>query len=383
MERTPSRNRSHKEITRAARLIPPASPRGVSRRQRGSAYVVTLAALTVALILGLALMRVSTNSIQGAQRFTKKLQLQYIAEAGAEFGYWYCATQSPTLPTDMTKTLGDGQFTVHIEESGVVAGTIKVTSTATLAGQQLKTTYLFPAPAAVAPDDVFSYAVCANGNLSTSYPMITTGPAGSRNDVGVNGQLSWTNSQSSITGNCYATSGISTPYPTVWGRKNTAADPVSFPAIDLARYKANADVVVTAKKDYFYSSGIVFPHDGAIIYSDTCRILIQGPITGRGTIICSKEIQLVSDIYYTDSNSKIAYVSTTQVSVPINCPVVGAMYAHNSSNNAYIYTGWATVASGCVIGDRYSIVGGPVTVTHDPDFEDANLRTLLHLPGYW
>jgi hypothetical protein len=356
---------------------------GPRRADRGSVYVVTIVTLTVAMILGLALMQLAGNSTQSSQSLKAKMQLKHVAEAGIEYGYWYYARNRPLLPITVPNSLAGGQFTVTIEDYPSVQGTIKLTSTATVANQQLKRTYLMLRPTALPGTySVFDYAICSDQSLVTSRPLITGTGTELDNHVNVNGWLVCTNSSSDIWGNVYASWGISSPYPRVRGTKIPSAAMLPFPDVDWNYYYSNRAWYYSGDKDF--GSGITFPYDGAIVYVGG-KLKLKGPISGRGIIVAQGDIEFNDSTWYATASSKAAFISQTKIKLPSGRSIVGLMYAHSSSFNATVEVpGSTTVTWGAVVGDGFNILAaGALTVVHDDDITaDHTIGTVLHLPGY-
>jgi hypothetical protein len=352
-------------------------------RERGSVYLITILTLTVAMILGLALIRAAGNSSQQAERFKVKMKLQGIADAGAEYGYWYYATRRPLLPKTVENNLNGGTFRVTIDNFATVTGTIVVTSKATVGSQTFETTYLLPRPTALPGTySVFDYAVCSDQSIITARPIVTGTGAENDNHVNVNGHLMWTSSSSRIYGNAYAAWNMSSPNPQVSGTKITSAPMLPFPAIDWDYYLSNCASYYSYDKEY--TGGITFPYDGAIIYV-THDLKFKGTISGRGTIVVGHDLEFTDSTFYATSSSKVAFIAGDKIKIPSGKSVVGMMYAHNSSFSAYFdLPGTATVSWGALVGDSFQF--GPtasLTVVHDDDLtEDPSIGTALHLPGY-
>jgi hypothetical protein len=342
--------------------------------------VVCIITLTVATILGLALLQAAGNNLLTAERSERVVRLSQIAEGGVEYGYWYYAGRRPTLPVTFSETLGGGQFSVTVSEYPAIPGTVKVRSTATLGGQQLTKTYLLARPAALEGTySVFNYAICSDQSLSTDKRVLAGTGSPSENDVNVNGQLSLTNTSSRIWGDCYAAWGISSPYPTVTGTTNAAAPMLPFPDIDWTNYYNN-------RAAYYYDadmkSGITFPYDGAIIWVDH-DLKFKGPITGRGIIVAQHNLEFTGSTSYAAPTSVAAFIGGSKIKCPASTSLVGFMYAHSNSFTSYFEMGSnVVITKGALVGDRFQGVDN-LTVTHDADIvSDPSLGSTLHLPGY-
>jgi hypothetical protein len=350
---------------------------------RGSVYVITIVTLSVAMILGIALMRAAGNSGQSAERFKVKMQLRGIADAGAEYGYWYYATRRPLLPATVENTLNGGKFTVTIDNFAAVSGTIVVTSKAEVGTQKFETTYLLPRPTALPGTyRVFDYAICSDQSMITTRSIVTGTGVENDNHVNVNGHLMWTSSSSRIYGNAYAAWNISSPYPQVSGTKITSAPMLPFPGVDWSYYSTNCAWYYSNDTEFKY--GITFPYDGAIIYVSH-DLKFQGSIRGRGTIVVGHDLQFTDSTLYATSSSKVAFIAGHQIKLPSSSgkSIVGLMYAHSSDFSAEIkVNGSTTVSWGALVGDTFN-VGDSLTVVHDDDItEDPSIGATLHLPGY-
>lgn len=365
------------------RAAEPAGGSGLRRSRRGSVYVITIVTLTVAMVLGLALMRASGNGITSAERFKTKMQLKHIADAGAEYGYWYYATRRPMLPATISNTLGDGDFEVTIDGFAAVTGTIKVRSEAHLKGQELETTYLLPRPAALPGTySVFEYAICSDQSSITDRPIRSGTGLNNNNHVNVNGHLMWTNSASKVWGNAFAAWNISSPYPQVKGTTVTSAPMLPFPDVDWNYYYWNCAWYYSGDKEF--KDGITFPYDGAIVWVGD-DLKFKGPISGRGIIVACGDIEFTDQTWYATGSSKVAFIAGDKVTLKPGKSMVGFVYAHDDTFSAYIEVpGTTTVTSGCLVADRIDMKAtGDLTVVHDSSItEDPNLGAILHLPGY-
>lgn len=364
------------------------APHGGSRRsrtRRGSVYVITVVTLTVAMILGLALIRAAGNSTQSGERFKTKMQLKHLADAGAEYGYWYYATRRPMLPATVSNDLGGGEFNVTVDNFAAIPGTIKITSKAELGGQEFETTYLLVRPTAMPGTySVFDYAICSDQSFITDRPIRSGTGLDNNNHVNVNAHLMWTSSDSKIWGDAYAAWSISSPYPQVKGTTVSSAPMLPFPDVDWDYYYWNCAWYYSGDKTF--DSGITFPYDGAIIWVGD-DLDIQGPIRGRGTIVASDEIRLKGDTWYATSDSKVALIARNKLKFDFDNykNVVGFMYAHNDTFSAVVEVPHeATVTSGSVVGDWFDMKSdADLTVVHDISItEDPSLGSTLHLPGY-
>ena len=106
--------------------------------------VITLMAMVVLTIMGIALMDGASGTFQQGRRQARMASLQALADAGAQYGYWSYTYNNATNGQVVTGTLGSGSFSATITNySTNVAKTIKVSSTATLYGDKYKVTRIF------------------------------------------------------------------------------------------------------------------------------------------------------------------------------------------------------------------------------------------------
>lgn len=97
------------------------------RRDKGSIIVVVLVSLVCVLVMAAALMDEANGTFAQERHLRMVAQLQALADAGEQYGYWECAVEGKS-PGAWTESIGAGSFSVTVTD-GTASGTINVVST--------------------------------------------------------------------------------------------------------------------------------------------------------------------------------------------------------------------------------------------------------------
>jgi len=134
---------------------------------------MTLVAMVVLTVLGIALIDGSTGTLMQGHRQSRLASLQALADAGAQYGYWqYTYGNVPADGTIQTaQSFGPGSFTITITNfDGTVGKTIRVTSTAKIADDSLTVRRVYN----VQPSSPINLtATVVNSTVSLSWSAVT------------------------------------------------------------------------------------------------------------------------------------------------------------------------------------------------------------------
>lgn len=348
----------------------------------GSAYLIALVAMCVALVLGLALMRAA----DGLELFTHHkmvdVRLAQLAQAGLEYGYWLYAYKGQLLPVSATYTMSTGSLKVDVVDSdGDLDGSFKVTATATVGNAKKTVRKVFEdkGPGYGFDRTLWSFALAANEDpVSDALLRLGTGLA-SDGDAMFNSSLTLTNASTTLKGQVFAVGAVSAPAPVAPGTQSWNVPAFEFPTIDYAYYYALASLTYIGNTKL---SGVTTSSTPKVIYVKG-NLDISGIIRGRATFVVEGNINVTGSLTYGSvTTDKFAFLTTGNIN--INGLVThGLFYAHDASKSAVIKTKTAaSMGKTNIIADKLSFASGKnITICGDTDYQVGTLAQDMRLPG--
>ncbi|MFQ3549886.1 MAG: hypothetical protein SNJ70_09070 [Armatimonadota bacterium] len=301
----------------------------------GAAYLISITALMMGMILALALLRTSNEYFFSEYKNIEKQGAKNLAEAGINYGFWCVHYNLKHPPYSQTVNTQTGSFQITIQDDGNRdPSTMLITSTGQYKGESvtLKRVVLGPLP--------YYYAWCENRSVQDGDRIIINGIIGG---MRANGSINLTNNQTNVSTGGWATgskfgAGVVNPLYTNYA-------PIRFPQIDLPYYT-------------FLSP----PHNGFLDLSDKLNatnypskkalicvngdVKIAGQYDGIYTIVSNGTVDIRCPVRPQNQNSYLAVLSTDSIRIwaspgpPYdnnNDIAEGIFYAKNSTNTGTIY----------------------------------------------
>ncbi|HLJ55544.1 MAG TPA: carboxypeptidase-like regulatory domain-containing protein, partial [Chthonomonadaceae bacterium] len=150
----------------------------VKRRERGTAAMLAILALTALLFVVLAVLWLSNGALYLSMRQKRIVALRALAEAGLQYAYWQIVFNSAVPPQTYGPTaLGSGTFTVTVtDNSAQIAGTYKLVSTATISGETLTYTRVIDGASSVQVQGTVFEDLNYGGGAGRSYAVSAGAP---------------------------------------------------------------------------------------------------------------------------------------------------------------------------------------------------------------
>ncbi|MBN9502636.1 MAG: hypothetical protein BGO01_02165 [Armatimonadetes bacterium 55-13] len=271
-----------------------------------------------------------------------------------------------------------GSVTVT-DNGGAVAGSYLVEGTMTVGGLTYRQSRIIGRKGTPNP---FFYVLFSNSSLSSTQAVVTNGPSWA-GDVSINGNLTLSNPSTQINGDVEATGAINPATLSVTGSKLQGVSAVPFTKLPY--------ILIPALNPYLIEAILQLPGlliDGLNLgsgYPLAYALLatqIKGTFTGKGTIYFPGDVTVVGDMFYGDSNSRIAIIAYGNITVAGSVThLVGHLYAGGTIT--FQASSAKLLDTGSVVANAVSIQA-PVTLNHDPAiWQDPSEGYRLKLPGYW
>ncbi len=351
----------------------------MSRRQ-GSALLYVLMMVLAVGAVAVAAVNVCTAGYTAQIRAESAAQAADAFDAGVDQIVEDSELGTLTVPSQRQLTIGSVTCSLNVKDNGSsLPGSYLVSGTMTVKGLQFGQTKVIGRH--ITPNPFF-YVLFANSSINSAQLVTTNGPSFA-GDVSVNGNLTLSNASTQINGDAEATGTISPGSLNVTGVKLQGASAVSFPVLPI--------ILIPALNPYLIQAVLQLP--GLLInglnlgngYPLAYALLatqLQGTFTGKGTIYFPGNVTIVGDMFYGDSNSRLAVIAYGNITVAGSVThLVGHFYAGGTftvqSPNAKLLDTGSVVANAVVIQ-------APFALNHDAAiWQDPTEGYRLKMPGYW
>lgn len=287
----------------------------------GQVLIITIIFLTVILILSTSLFTRVTSFLRFGSNSIMREQAVNLAEAGIDKTLWQLNQTGGTYSGETNTAVGTtGTFTVTVADKSPGIKTITATG------------YV---PSANAPKE--KQVIKVDTSISTSViafryaVQVGTGGVNMSNSASINGNV-YSNKlgpdsilgsgQSAINGDAYAVGTISTPAPTVTGRKFQNQQPSQMPTLDYQQWKdaATAGGVTTCPGGSCDFSGSTIANIGPQKYvgsfnvSNSVILTMQGPVYITGNLTLSNSAKINLDNSFGSNGTVLIVDGTVSVS---------------------------------------------------------------------
>jgi|GEM_PF-1851952 len=334
---------------------------------RGSVFLLAMAALITLMLLGTSLLQTSMQGLSWASNDRRHIEAFCLAEAGVDMAicklYEDYDNINDSLSTTGTYTdsfslaQGSVNYTVTAPYSGIADSCLIVSDATTWTGEQSRVRVV----AAYQSDTsrVFEGAIFCDSPLTLNgsggiYPDAD----GNGGDIYANGDVTFNGTSYHMTsdGSIYTTGTTNwTPpeVPATHVHENVA--PLVMPVIDIDYYESIATTTYTGKTTFTSSdlsgiSGVIFVKGDVTIsgnYSGTAVIVATGKITVSGDVTTSNP----------DSDT-LALLSPKSIKITGNATVHGLIYAHSVLDDAETTVSGNTTIYGAIVSDVVRTNGG-------------------------
>lgn len=338
---------------------------------KGAAYILALVTLVTGLVLGAAILQITTGGLISETRRQQKSAALTLAESGIDYGWWILRyTTSDNLPQTKTLTMQTGSVTIDMIDNGnTLPSTYRITSDATTSNG-----YKARVIRTMQGKMPYDYALAINTNCNLNKEVWSDNNA----DIRANCPVVVENSSTRLHGDVTSTSTITVKQGSVFGAMNQNSPPIWFPDIDLASYQARAQIVYTGDKTF---SWVSFPSDGTIIYVGG-KATISGLVNRKGIIVAANGFDITGSVW-PSSGGIAAMVTPKDIRIRgAAFTVYGLLYAHNSNADSNIINDGHTTIYGRLAADNINMAGGAVIDLYQTSNYNPDLYRLLNLPGY-
>lgn len=339
------------------------------RRDRGSALLIALITVVLGATVGVAVLEFASSAYARAVRDARAQRLRNIAEAGIEHARYEMVAQQVTS-VSVSGSCAGGTYLAGTAMEQTPAGSVRVTSTATLDGRTLTITrvigpgYHIPRP--------FDYALAVNGFDWDDQP-IRAGTSDTTSSVRLNGDLTWV-AGSSVDGDLLLTGRILGARPSVTGTIAEGAGQLWFPTYSITDYQA----VGLVYPGNLTLPAMALPGSNLVIVVTGNLTLNGGTTSGSGIVVVGGTLRFRYAPNRFGAGSRWVYLASQVI---VDSPV--------GDLDGFFYTPGVFENKGTldVVGSiacRELVTGDRLSIDHDPAFvDDPDLGWDMKVPSYW
>lgn len=337
------------------------------RGQRGSVFLLAMAALVTLLLLGTSLVQTAMQGLAWASNDRRQTEAFCLAEAGVDMAITKLyedydsindTIESGSVYSDsFSLSQGDVSYTVAAPYNGIADTCLIVSDATTWANKQARIRVVAAYQRDVSR--VFEGAIFCDSPLTLNgsggvYPD-ENGVGG---DIYANGDITFNGTSFTMTedGSIYTTgttNWVPDDVPSTHVHEGVA--PLMMPVIDLDYYESIATTVYNGNQNWTSSdlqglSGVIFVKG---------KVRLSGNYTGQAVIVATNQITVAGDVTTENPETDtLALMSPKSIKITGNSTVHGLVYSHSVIEDAETTVSGNATIYGAVVSDVVRTNGG-------------------------